>query len=74
MNKLKSSLLVIAASVFISAPTYAADIEACLITKTDINPFFVKMKEGAESKEHHEMGVKLINHLLEKLTVTTRLK
>ena len=44
MNKLKTSLLVIAASVFISAPTYAADIEACLITKTDINPFFVKMK------------------------------
>ena len=36
MNKLKTSLLVIAASVFISAPTYAADIEACLITKTDI--------------------------------------
>jgi fructose transport system substrate-binding protein len=25
----------------------AGDIGACLITKTDINPFFVKMKEGA---------------------------
>ncbi|MCA0871490.1 sugar ABC transporter substrate-binding protein [Seohaeicola saemankumensis] len=25
----------------------AADINACLITKTDTNPFFVKMKEGA---------------------------
>ena len=25
----------------------AADIGACLITKTDTNPFFVKMKEGA---------------------------
>jgi fructose transport system substrate-binding protein len=23
---------------------------ACLITKTDTNPFFVKMKEGAEAK------------------------
>ena len=58
MNKLKSSLLVIAASVFISAPTYAADIEACLITKTDINPFFVKMKEGAKAKAD-ELGIKL---------------
>ena len=27
----------------------AADI-VCLITKTDTNPFFVKMKEGAEAK------------------------
>ena len=26
----------------------AADIGACLITKTDTNPFFVKMKEGAQ--------------------------
>lgn len=58
MNKLKTSLLVIAASVFISAPTYAADIEACLITKTDINPFFVKMKEGAKAKAD-ELGIKL---------------
>ena len=58
MNKLKTSLLVIAASVFISAPTYAAEIEACLITKTDINPFFVKMKEGAKAKAD-ELGIKL---------------
>ena len=28
----------------------AADIGACLITKTDSNPFFVKMKEGATAK------------------------
>ncbi|WP_281824889.1 sugar ABC transporter substrate-binding protein [Jannaschia rubra] len=25
------------------------DVSACLITKTDINPFFVKMKEGAQA-------------------------
>ncbi|TIV75522.1 MAG: sugar ABC transporter substrate-binding protein, partial [Mesorhizobium sp.] len=25
----------------------AAGVGACLITKTDTNPFFVKMKEGA---------------------------
>ena len=27
-----------------------AEGTACLITKTDTNPFFVKMKEGAEAK------------------------
>ena len=25
-------------------------VSACLITKTDTNPFFVKMREGAEAK------------------------
>ncbi|TKT81473.1 sugar ABC transporter substrate-binding protein [Aquamicrobium sp. LC103] len=34
------------------------EIGACLITKTDINPFFVKMKEGATAKAS-ELGVKL---------------
>lgn len=29
------------------AGTASAEINACLITKTDTNPFFVKMKEGA---------------------------
>lgn len=31
---------------------------ACLITKTDINPFFVKMKEGATAKAK-ELGIEL---------------
>jgi len=31
---------------------------ACLITKTDINPFFVKMKEGATAKAE-ELGINL---------------
>jgi hypothetical protein len=31
---------------------------ACLITKTDTNPFFVKMKEGAEAKAA-ELGMTL---------------
>ena len=35
-----------------------ADIGACLITKTDTNPFFVKMKEGATAKAE-EMGIDL---------------
>ena len=45
---------------FISLSTFADDhsIEACLITKTDINPFFVKMKEGALAKSE-ELGIKL---------------
>ena len=32
--------------------------KACLITKTDTNPFFVKMKEGAEAKAA-ELGIEL---------------
>nr|WP_195179826.1 sugar ABC transporter substrate-binding protein [Mesorhizobium sp. INR15] len=36
----------------------AAGVSACLITKTDTNPFFVKMKEGATAKAK-ELGVEL---------------
>lgn len=36
----------------------ADDVTACLITKTDTNPFFVKMKEGAEAKAD-ELGMTL---------------
>jgi fructose transport system substrate-binding protein len=38
-------------------PTFAADIVG-LITKTETNPFFVKMREGAEAKAK-ELGVEL---------------
>jgi fructose transport system substrate-binding protein len=41
-----------------AAPAFAADVGACLITKTDTNPFFVKMKEGASAKAA-ELGVAL---------------
>lgn len=41
-----------------SGPAMAQDVSACLITKTDTNPFFVKMKEGAEAKAA-ELGVAL---------------
>jgi fructose transport system substrate-binding protein len=51
-----------AAAVLLSfasiAPAQAAGIGACLITKTDTNPFFVKMKEGATAKAA-ELGVEL---------------
>lgn len=40
-----------------SSTASAADI-ACLITKTDTNPFFVKMKEGATAKAT-ELGIEL---------------
>jgi fructose transport system substrate-binding protein len=40
-----ASAIAIAASTIAGAAS--AEISACLITKTDTNPFFVKMKEGA---------------------------
>ena len=42
----------------ITAPAMAADIIVGLITKTNTNPFFVKMREGAEAKAK-ELGVEL---------------
>src|SRR5882672_9062130 len=41
-----------------ATPASAADVIIGLITKTNTNPFFVKMKEGAEAKAK-ELGVKL---------------
>ena len=37
---------------------FAEEIGACLITKTDTNPFFVKMREGAAAKAK-ELGITL---------------
>src|SRR5690606_36731665 len=47
-----------AALLAFSGAASAQDIGACLITKTDTNPFFVKMKEGAAAKAA-EIGVNL---------------
>lgn len=56
---LKSAAAAAALLSFASiAPAQAAGIGACLITKTDTNPFFVKMKEGATAKAA-ELGVDL---------------
>ena len=41
-----------------ATPALSADISACLVTKTDTNPFFVKMKEGATAKAA-ELGIEL---------------
>lgn len=53
-----AALGALALGVAFSSPAAAADVTACLITKTDTNPFFVKMKEGATAKAA-ELGVTL---------------
>ncbi|RCW27124.1 mannose-binding protein /fructose-binding protein /ribose-binding protein [Ciceribacter lividus] len=60
---MKKSLIATAVSalalgVVFAAPARAEGVSACLITKTDTNPFFVKMKEGATAKAQ-ELGVTL---------------
>jgi fructose transport system substrate-binding protein len=56
---LKAALLGAAAmALFSGSQASAAGIGACLITKTETNPFFVKMKEGAQAKAA-ELGVDL---------------
>ncbi|PTX46788.1 mannose-binding protein /fructose-binding protein /ribose-binding protein [Gemmobacter caeni] len=58
--KFKTKALAGAAALALmsAAPAMAVGVSACLITKTDTNPFFVKMKEGAEAKAA-ELGVTL---------------
>jgi fructose transport system substrate-binding protein len=48
------------AGVTMSGAAFAAShsVSACLITKTDTNPFFVKMREGALAKAE-ELGIEL---------------
>jgi fructose transport system substrate-binding protein len=48
----------LALGVAFAGSANAAGVSACLITKTDTNPFFVKMKEGATAKAK-ELGVDL---------------
>ncbi|WP_424933125.1 sugar ABC transporter substrate-binding protein [Amaricoccus macauensis] len=53
--------LATASAIAIAAFTggaWAQDVSACLITKTDTNPFFVKMREGANAKAE-ELGISL---------------
>lgn len=56
---LKTGLFAAAATLALQAPVMAQEISACLITKTDTNPFFVKMKEGAQA-EAKKLGAKLM--------------
>jgi len=54
--KLKSIALMSAAGLALLAGTASAGDLVCLITKNNTNPFFVKMKDGAEAKAT-EMGL-----------------
>ncbi|HCL67392.1 MAG TPA: sugar ABC transporter [Rhizobium sp.] len=53
-----AAMSALALGVVFAAPARAEGVSACLITKTDTNPFFVKMKEGATAKAA-ELGVDL---------------
>jgi fructose transport system substrate-binding protein len=56
---LAASLLAIFwVAAWVGTPAFAQDVSLCLVTKTDTNPFFVKMKEGARAKAQ-ELGAKL---------------
>ncbi|MGY6696385.1 MAG: substrate-binding domain-containing protein [Roseinatronobacter sp.] len=58
---LKLSLMGAVAGTALLASPAAAEIGACLITKTDTNPFFVKMREGAQAAAA-EHGITLQTH------------
>ncbi len=55
-NLITAAAVLAASSYFVSAA--ADETTVCLITKTDTNPFFVKMKEGATAKAE-ELGMTL---------------
>ena len=58
MKTLLASTAIAFAAMSGTAMADAHSVTACLITKTDTNPFFVKMKEGAEAKAA-ELGMTL---------------
>jgi fructose transport system substrate-binding protein len=57
MKALIASTTVIS-SLILGGSAMAQSTSACLITKTDTNPFFVKMREGAAAKAA-ELGIEL---------------
>ena len=58
MKKYFSASALALAAVAFAGAAKAEGVSACLITKTDTNPFFVKMKEGAQAKAD-ELGITL---------------
>lgn len=58
MKKILMSSVIALASLSGAALADGHGISACLITKTDTNPFFVKMREGATAKAE-ELGITL---------------
>jgi fructose transport system substrate-binding protein len=58
MKKLLAGSALAFAAMSGTAMADAHGVSACLITKTETNPFFVKMREGAEAKAE-ELGISL---------------
>ena len=58
MKKLLTATALSVALIGGAGSVSAMDVSACLITKTETNPFFVKMREGASAKAD-EMGITL---------------
>lgn len=58
MIKLLLASAISAAALAGAAQAGSHSVSACLITKTDTNPFFVKMREGATAKAE-ELGIEL---------------
>ncbi len=58
MKKLLTTAAISVSLIAGVGPVSAMDVSACLITKTESNPFFVKMREGANAKAE-EMGISL---------------
>jgi fructose transport system substrate-binding protein len=57
---MKQQLLALAVAAVMAGSAQAADPVIGLITKTETNPFFVKMKEGAQA-EATKLGAKLLS-------------
>ena len=58
MKKLLTTAAISVSLIAGASSVSAMDVSACLITKTETNPFFVKMREGASAKAE-EMGITL---------------
>ena len=58
MKKLLTTAAISVSLIAGASSVSAMDVSACLITKTESNPFFVKMREGANAKAE-EMGISL---------------
>ncbi len=58
LKLLAAASAAVVAGLMFAGSAQAAGVGACLITKTDTNPFFVKMKEGAQAKAA-ELGIDL---------------
>ncbi len=56
---MKKTYLALAVLAFAASSAFAAEPVIGLITKTETNPFFVKMKEGAQA-EAKKLGAKLL--------------